>query len=82
MSQISVAQLKDLTLASVLRFYRAVSTCDSNALSESRKKALLKILVAFIEQTQDDDAFEPSMWLSLLDTANRSRDTAMIKLAG
>ena len=82
MSQIIVASLEDLTLASVLRFYRAVSTCDRNALSEARKKALLKTLVQYIQETQDDEEYEPSMWLSLLDTANRAGDNVMIELAG
>lgn len=56
----------------MLRFYRAVATCDGNALSDPLKQALLKTLRKFVKETQTDEEYDPTMWLSLLDTAHRA----------
>ena len=65
-------------MSTVLRLYRGVAYTNEEALSIGLKEEMIKKLRKFILEADIKDA---TQWLSICDTALRSKDMEMVKIA-
>lgn len=70
-----------MPLNTVLRLYRGVATCDNKALSAGLKQLWLSHLRMFIIEHKNESRFDHNIWLTVCDTASRSKDQELQQIA-